>query len=287
MLARDVLIMVAPNGARRSKADHAGLPLTPFELAGTARACMDAGAAAIHLHVRDGTGAHSLDAGLYREAVAAVREATGEGFVIQITTEAVGRFTPRDQAACIRAVDPEAVSIALREIVPDRAAEADAAELFAWMEETGVAPQIILYEPAEVGALLELTERRIVSAHSSSLLFVLGRYTAGQQSTPADLDPFVAALHGRTIPWSVCAFGRSEAACALRAASLGGHIRVGFENNLHLPDGTTARSNAELVAATVRELEGAGFRPMQAGAARRVLRCRVPGGDRGRASSRS
>ncbi|NBB83711.1 MAG: hypothetical protein GVY28_09935, partial [Alphaproteobacteria bacterium] len=64
------LLMVAPNGARKTKADHPALPIGPAELAATAVACRDAGAAAIHLHVRDEAGGHSLDAGRYREAIA-------------------------------------------------------------------------------------------------------------------------------------------------------------------------------------------------------------------------
>jgi uncharacterized protein (DUF849 family) len=83
--------MVAPNGARKTKADHPALPIGPAELAATAAACRDAGAAAIHLHVRDEAGGHSLDAGRYREATAEVRAAIGEAMIVQITTEAVGR----------------------------------------------------------------------------------------------------------------------------------------------------------------------------------------------------
>lgn len=276
MPTRDVFIMVAPNGARRSKQDHPALPLSADELASTARDCEAAGAAAIHLHVRDADGAHTLDAERYREATAAVREAASEDFVIQITTEAVGRFTPEQQIACIRDVRPEAVSIALREIVPDRSGEASAAKLFAWMDGEGIVPQIILYEPSEVHTLFDLIDRRIVTPRDPFVLFVLGRYTVDQQSSSDDLDPFVEALGGRTLPWAVCAFGRAEAACALRAARLGGHVRVGFENNFYLPDGTLARSNAELVAATAKEIENAGFGIMKPAAARQFLRRRAP-----------
>ena len=59
--------------------------------------------------------------------------------------------------------------------------------------------------------------------------------------------PFLAA-HDADCPWALCAFGRREGACVLTAAGLGGHVRVGFENNLRLADGRLAASNAELVA---------------------------------------
>jgi uncharacterized protein (DUF849 family) len=65
-------------------------------------------------------------------------------------------------------------------------------------------------------------------------------------------------------PWSVCAFGRRETACVTAAALLGGHARVGFENNLALPNGARAASNAELVNAAARALEAVGLAPQTA-----------------------
>ena len=75
---------------------------------------------------------------------------------------------------------------------------------------------------------------------------MLGRYTAGQTSDPRDLLPFLEAHDGATL-WAMCAFGAREAACAVTAIALGGHARVGFENNLLLPDGSVAPDNAALV----------------------------------------
>jgi uncharacterized protein (DUF849 family) len=265
------MIMVAPNGARRTKADHPALPMTAAELAAIAVECLAAGASAIHMHVRDASGAHSLDPGLYREATDAVRSSIGARMVIQVTTEAVGRFTPAEQMATVRALVPEAVSIALREIAPDDASLPAAGEFFAWMKAAGIAPQFILYAPDEVARFAALSDRGVIPFAAPFLLFVLGRYTAGQQSDPRDLDPFVAALGARPAPWAVCAFGRREAECAVHAARLGGHVRIGFENNLHLPDGTLAPSNAALVAATAAALSAEGFRPMSAPAARAVM----------------
>jgi uncharacterized protein (DUF849 family) len=68
--------------------------------------------------------------------------------------------------------------------------------------------------------------------------------------------------------WSVCAFGRHEAACVTTAALLGGHVRVGFENNLLLPDGSTAASNADLVKAVTTITRAAGRKTMTADALR-------------------
>ena len=110
---------MAPNGGRRTKADHPRLPLEPAELAWTAAACRDAGAAMIHLHVRDSTGRHLLDAAAYREAIRTVRAEVREELVIQITSESLGLYTPAEQRAVVEAVRPEAVSLALRELLPE------------------------------------------------------------------------------------------------------------------------------------------------------------------------
>ena len=81
-------------------------------------------------------------------------------------------------------------------------------------------------------------------------IFVLGRYSDGQESVPADLDPFLAwqAALDRPLDWAVCAFGRQETACLAAAAGAGGKLRIGFENSLWNADGALAADNAERVA---------------------------------------
>jgi 3-keto-5-aminohexanoate cleavage enzyme len=242
-----VSIMVAPNGARRTKQDHPALPMTTAEIARTAAACHAAGAAAIHVHVRDGEGRHVLDADLYRDATAAIRCEVGQGLVIQATTEAVGRYTAAEQMALVRDLRPEAVSMAVRELIPDPGAEQEAASFLAWLSNEAVAPQFILYSAEDLARFDDLRRRGVVPDAFTDVLYVLGRYTKDQQSNPRDLVSFLAADAGR-YPWTVCAFGQREHACAVTAAAMDGHIRVGFENNLHLKDGRLAPDNAALVA---------------------------------------
>ena len=81
--ARDkVLIMSAPNGARRGHADHPALPITPEESARDAVALLDAGVSVLHLHVRDDKGLHTLDADRYRQAIDAIQNSVGNDLVI-------------------------------------------------------------------------------------------------------------------------------------------------------------------------------------------------------------
>lgn len=271
MSARDrhcVAIAVAPNGGRLTKRDHPGVPLSAAELARTAAACLEAGGAMIHTHVRKPDGSHLLDADAYREAIAAIRAEVGDRMIVQITTEALGVYASEEQFAVLKAVRPEAASLALRELAPDAAAEPEFFRALEWMKREGVAPQIILYDPAEALRLAGMAQRGNLPWTDVPVLFVLGRYTASQTSLPGDLLPFLAPDMPRFATWSVCAFGRHEAQCVAVAALLGGHVRVGFENNLLLPDGRRAGSNAELVGTVASALRTLGLSLCDATAAR-------------------
>jgi uncharacterized protein (DUF849 family) len=243
-----MLISVAPNGARRTKADHPALPIGADEIASTAAACREAGAGLIHLHVRDRDGRHTLDGDAYRAAIAAVRKAVGDSLIVQVTTEAVGMYAPEQQMAMVKDVRPEAASIALREFIPDPSHEKAAADFFAWLGRECILAQYILFSAEDAAWFGELRRRGVIPGDKVFVLYVLGRYTKGQVSSPGDLLPFLAVEEADEGPWGVCAFGAREGACALAAASLGGHPRVGFENNLWLNDGARAPDNAALVS---------------------------------------
>lgn len=272
MTADPLLIMVAPNGARRTKGDHPALPMTASELAETAAACLSEGAAAMHVHVRDETGAHVLDAGRYAEAIAAIRERTDGAMLVQVTTEAVGRYSPAEQMQLVRALRPTAVSVALREILG--AGEAEAAAFFAWTAGQGIAVQHILYDAADLDKYAQLFRRADIGARlRPHLLFVLGRYARDQESRPEDLDVFLAGMerHRLDAVWSVCAFGRGETAALAAAITRGGHVRIGFENSLWNADGGVACDNAERVAAIAGIAASTGRPLASTGQARAIL----------------
>jgi prepilin-type processing-associated H-X9-DG protein len=241
-----LILAVAPNGARKTKADHPAIPITPDELAAEAAHCREAGVAMIHLHVRDADNKHSLDAEAYAQATAAVRREVGDGMIIQMTTEAVGIYAPAEQMAAVRAVRPEAASMAVRELCPDEDAVPAFAEFLTWMAGERIMPQYILYAPEDVALFADLQTRGVIPGDRPFLLYVLGRYTPGQKSIPADLLPYMAEAESLNADWAICAFGARESACALTAAALGGHVRVGFENNFLMADGSVAKDNAAL-----------------------------------------
>lgn len=241
------VICVAPNGARRTKRDHPALPMTEREIVDEARACAEAGASVIHLHVRDEHGGHSLDTARYRSVTDAIHETLGERLLVQVTTESVGIYLPEQQRQLLRELRPRAASVAIRELIPDDSHAQETARLFAWAGDAGVALQYIVYTAAEARRIVELARAGVICDERPNTLFVLGRYTPGQQSSPADLLPFLEDWP-RDWPWTVCAFGQAEAMCMAAAVALGGHVRVGFENNLTLPNGELASRSADLVA---------------------------------------
>lgn len=242
-------VMVAPNGARRTRADHPALPVTLDETVGTARACHAAGADGLHLHVRDAAGQHSLDAGRYREALSELGRAA-PGLAVQITTEAGGLYDVAAQLTCLEAVAPEWASVSVREIA--RAPEL-ADRVYGACAAQGTRVQHILYDTADLALLRGWQARGLVRHDQTDLLFVLGRYSTGQVSQPSDLGPFLDALP-RGSSWMACAFGAAEHACLREAARRGGAVRVGFENSLTDETGMTWADNAASVAALRRSL---------------------------------
>ena len=259
-----MVLAVAPNGGRKTKADHPALPLSADELARTAAECLERGASMIHLHVRDAEGRHCLDPEAYRATIASICQEVGDRLVLQITSESLGQYSPAEQRAAVLKTNPEAVSLALRELAPEAPDERDFCVFLGKLKQMRVWPQIILYTPAEAERLGMMVKQGLIPFDKLSVLYVLGRYSLTRTALPRDLLPFLAPDMPRFYPWSVCAFGRRETACVTAAALLGGHARVGFENNVALPDGTRAGSNAELVGAAARALEAVGLGPQTA-----------------------
>ena len=250
---------VAPNGGRKTKADHPQLPTTPVELARTAAECLDEGAAMIHLHVRDAEGVHVLDTEAYRAAIARICETVGDRLVVQITSESMGRYSPPEQMAVVIETNPEAVSLGLRELAPEKKDEAPFGRFLSRLKQMRVWPQIILYSPEEAARLAAMQKEGLIPFERLAVLYVLGRFSLLRTAAPSDLLPFLAPDMPRFASWSVCAFGRREAACVVAGALLGGYVRVGFENNLALPGGEPAATNAELVGAVSRTLASLGL----------------------------
>ncbi|SDR05049.1 3-keto-5-aminohexanoate cleavage protein [Pseudovibrio sp. Tun.PSC04-5.I4] len=245
------LIMSAPNGARRGKADHPQLPVTIEDVVACAVNVEAEGADALHTHVRGEDGQHVLDAGLYKELLIEVM-AKCPDLTVQITTEAVGRYSAQEQFDVVARVEPDAVSVAMREMAPEGGDLDLARRFYHDAQEANRAVQHILYAPEDVARLDRLMAEGIVPKGYGSQLYVLGRYAKDQESDPRDLLGFLAARDAtkhivQDNPFMLCAFGRAETACAAVAFGLGGHARIGFENSLRHGTGKVAKDNAERI----------------------------------------
>ena len=251
-----VFIAVAPNGARHNKDDHPGVPISPRELADTAVSCADAGAAMIHLHVRDKNGKHSLEPEHYRPAIREIREAVGDAMLIQVTSEAAGVYAPEEQIRLIGELAPGGVSVSIREIFADHADTA--ARFLESLRQQGALVQYILYDREDVRWYRRLVAAGAIPDCRHLVLFVLGRYSHAD-TTPENLQDCVVEL-GSATPWMACAFGPHSFDVLTEAISCGGHIRIGFENGWSLPDGSVAADNATLVRMMAARIRDSGHR---------------------------
>ena len=241
------MIICAPNGAKKTKSDHSMLPVSPNDLADCAEEIVEAGACMMHMHVRDDQGGHSLSVKKYKQALRAVHDRVGDALLIQVTTESVGIYSPYEQMEMVKALKPDAVSIALREIYSQDMAQSDVTEFFAWLRANAVFPQIIVYSETELAKCLKLYDEGVFTDRKPFVLFVQGKTQEAEEDRARTLERVSAVLTTRDISWAVCGFGAGENILAASAATLGGHVRVGFENNLWMPDGSLAHNNAALV----------------------------------------
>ena len=155
----------------------------------------------------------------------------------------------------VHELKPEAVSLAIREIILDKSHEEKAKEFISWLEKQKIFPQFILYSPEEVKYFAELMERGFIPQKKLFVLFVLGKKNGpaieSAYAKPEDLHPFVEvyekSLKNKNVHWATCAFGGYENKCMLESVKLGGHVRIGFENNILMEDQSLAPTNAALI----------------------------------------
>jgi len=268
------LITVAPTGAELSKAEVPALPVTLDELVATARDCQAAGAAVIHVHLRDAEAAPTLDLGRLKEAVAALRSATD--LVVQLSTG--GAVT-----------DPEADRLRVLEAVPDMASCTMGTINFGedvfsnrWelivalhtrMQELGVLPEYEIFDLGHLWSLTRLLDRHGLPAGGHVHVDLVMGVPGGMPGTTAALVACVAAM--RDLPegttFSATGIGRTSLPVMLASLSAGGHLRVGMEDTRWYARGQPVQSNAQLVARAAGLARIAQRPPLTPAAARDLL----------------
>lgn len=270
-------IMVAPNGARLLQDEHEALPLGQEHIASTAYECEQAGAQAIHLHVRADNFKHILDVKKYKDTTNAIKKRCSKDFIIQATTEAVGMYEATEMIALIKELKPQATSVAIRELIlNDTKKELQAAkDFYSFARRENIGVQHILYSPDDVKRFANLLEKEVIQGDKHSILFVLGRYSKDQRCDAKGLIPYLQSLKDlsleKDVHWMLCAFGEMEIPSLLAASVLGGHNRIGFENSRMKPNKSRALSNQNQVQYLKTQLEALNIQKVKNSKMREIL----------------
>ena len=243
------LITVAPTGAEHTKGDLPQLPTTLEELVETARTCEAAGAALIHLHIRDGEHRPTLDAGRLRDAVDAIRSETD--LVVQLSTGG-SVHDPLEQRLTVLDAAPDSCSLTCGTTNFGDDVFLNPwgfmSDLYVQAQEREVVPEFELFELGHVHALRRLLDTHGlpfgVRVHVDFFLWVTG----AMPGTPAALLAGVAMLPAEVTSWSATGIGRTHLPVLAAALAAGGHLRVGMEDNVVFARGQEVRHNVELVA---------------------------------------
>ena len=163
---------------------------------------------------------------------------------LQVTTEAVGRYSPDQMKNLANDVKPPGISIGIRELIPSRNPTDEDINFYQSLTNSGTKIQHICYEPEDLDLLCEVLNKGNISKDGNWCLFVIGHYS-GKVSDPNKIQLFLNKLKDNNLnaDWAVCAFAKEEIECLKKAISLGGKIRIGFENSMFMPNGEMAPNN--------------------------------------------
>ncbi|AXH96173.1 BKACE family enzyme [Ornithinimicrobium avium] len=244
------LITVAPTGAETARADFPQLPTTLQELVETAQRCEGAGAGLIHVHVRDPEAGHAptLDPVRLRDTVQALREATD--LVVQLSTGGSVR-DPLEKRLTVLDAEPDSCSLTCGTVnFGDDVflnPHGFMSDLYVRAQEQEVVPE---FEIFELGHLASLS--RLIDAHGLPFggKVHVDFVTNVPGAMPGTVEALVAGaqmLPAEVTSWSATGIGRAHLPIAAAALAMGGHLRVGMEDNLMMARGQQVQHNAELV----------------------------------------
>ncbi|MDQ1710515.1 MAG: 3-keto-5-aminohexanoate cleavage enzyme [Frankiaceae bacterium] len=276
-MASGTMITVAPTGAESDPSAAPSLPVTTAALVEAGLACAAAGAAVIHVHVRDETGASTVDVARYRDAVGALRAATP--LVVQVSTGGAVTDSEDDRIGVLDC-GAESASLTLGtvnfgdDIFVNR--WPFVVRLYQRMRELGVTPEFECFDTGHITALHRLLDKHgpPVGGHVH-VDFVCG-VPGGMPGTAAALAHAVSMLPAGAT-FSATGVGRSTLPIALATLAHGGHLRVGMEDTLTFLPGEPVRDNAQLVTRAAALATLAGRPPLAPAAARQLLGLRATG----------
>lgn len=263
-----LIVTCAPVGAEVTLEQTPYLPYTPALLGETARAVRKAGASIIHVHCRndDGTNTHSVER--FREAYEAIRAQSD--LIVQFSTGGAIGMTPEERGNVLQ-LRPEMATLTCGSVnFGDDIFENSfpiMRGILKKMREFDVRPELEIFDKGHLANARRLVRERLLSL-PQHVDFVLG-VPGGMEATVPNLCDLVEDLPAGCT-WSVAGIGRQQLPMAMSAIAMGGHVRVGLEDNLHYARGRLAR-NEELVARVARIAAEAGRPVATPDQARRLL----------------
>ncbi|KMS84174.1 3-keto-5-aminohexanoate cleavage protein [Prauserella rugosa] len=285
-----VIITCALTGAGDTVGKSEHVPVTPEQIAADAVAAANAGAAVVHIHVRNiETGQGSREVALYREVVRLIRE-SGVDVVVNLTA-GMGGDLVIDQEDPLKPVDGTDLVNAqdrlphVEELLPDICTLdcgslnfGEGSQLYIStpdmlragskrIQELGVKPELEIFDTGQLWFATKMIEEGLIDAPPLFQLCMGIPY--GAPANPELLQTMVNMLP-EGAQWASFAIGRNQLPWVAHSALLGGHVRVGLEDNLYLAKGVKA-TNAQLVERAVSVVEGLGGTIAEPDDARRIL----------------
>ena len=272
---KKTILTAAVTGNITTLAQHPALPCTPQQIADAAIACGKAGAAVAHIHVRHADGRPSMELAHYREVMDRIRD-SGLGMIINLTTGPGQRFIPDRENPALAApgttlmhplrrvehiaeLKPEMCSLDLNTMWSGTSVVINPPENVQIMaqviREAGTRPEIELFDSGDIHLAHALLDEKVFD-HMPLFQVVTGvRY--GFEATPQTLC-YARSLLPAEANWGAIGIGKSSFGILVQAALMGGHVRVGFEDNVYLNRGVLAPDNASLVRKAVSLVEELG-----------------------------
>ena len=264
------IITIAPTGAWPKKEQNPHIPMTPREIAEDVYECYKAGAAIAHLHMRDDEGNGTMDKSKFEETVQLIREKCD--IVINCTTSGDLNATDETRQVHLKSVQPEMASYDCGSmnwmnnslfLNSPKFLE----ELGHTMQQYGVKPEIEIFDAGMIYNSLYYLKKSVLKA-PLHYQFVLG--AAGGTAATVENLVYLKNLIPEGSTWSALGIGKNNISILLAAVALGGHVRVGLEDNLYYKSGVLA-TNAQLVTRAANIIKEAANEVASPDDARQIL----------------
>lgn len=270
-----LIITAAISGAEVTKEHNPNVPYTIEEIKREAKSAYDAGASIIHLHVREDDGTPTQDKNRYKKCIDAIKEVCKDVIIQPSTGGAVGmsseeRLQPVDLKPEMATLDCGTCNFGGDEIFINT--ENMIKEFGQKMIDLGVKPEVEVFDKGMVDSAIRLNKKGYIKS-PMHFDFVLG-VNGGMSATPRDLLYMVESIPKEST-FTVAGLGRHQLTMATMGILLGGHVRVGFEDNIYLSKGVLAKSNGEFVEKIVRIAKELGREIATPNEAREILGLKI------------